>query len=575
MGISSNALYFDLLQDLSRHITPYVTDQIMAGNVPEIWPDATQEEVACVSLVKSFYKKFIDKTSPNADDLALEKFLHTNQRVGSWSLELESTKDEVLLGELKSILYQFFAPGGDPLVTSFNQLLAVGRCGPGSSVGSLGNDFYTKMFSSPLTATSEGLYSAYAAYISANPSWERAEILRTSHWDEVNIVTGNRLSFVPKSVDISRIICIEPSLNMYFQLGMMHVLNEQLYRYFGIDMSTQPDMNRELARIGSFDQKEGGFVTIDLSEASDSLSIAMLEEVLPAHIMNWFKLLRSPNCRLPNGDELQLNMISTMGNGFTFPLQTILFASAIIAAMRFRHIRVQRPKRNDTGNFAVFGDDLICYKEVASDVVRLLNLLGFKVNSDKSFFEGPFRESCGCDYFRGHNVRGVYIKTLRTPQTRYAMINQLNAWSARQGIYLPRTVRRLKRSVRFLPVPCWENEDAGIRVPFSLISNLRVHKDFQSVIYTRMTPHTRKMKIRDGVVRVPKGEKPRIYNPEGLLQAFLSGSIERGEISVRQRHVGYHPRQGIAPNWDYSTTDRCFASADQRRRWESAVRVNL
>lgn len=44
MGISSNALYFDLLQDLSRHITPYVTDQIMAGNVPGIWPDATDRK---------------------------------------------------------------------------------------------------------------------------------------------------------------------------------------------------------------------------------------------------------------------------------------------------------------------------------------------------------------------------------------------------------------------------------------------------------------------------------------------------------------------------------------------------
>jgi hypothetical protein len=56
---------------------------------------------------------------------------------------------------------------------------------------------------------------------------------------EVDIVEGNRLDFVPKNDDISRSICVEPTLNMFFQLGFADILNSRLKEFAGIDLENQ------------------------------------------------------------------------------------------------------------------------------------------------------------------------------------------------------------------------------------------------------------------------------------------------------------------------------------------------
>jgi hypothetical protein len=462
-----------------------------------------------------------------------------------------------MLGELKTLLYNFFYPNGQPLISSFGQILDHGRTGPGASVLARGNDFYTKLFDSKLSCTSMGLYTAYCTYFQNDPSWNDAEYLRESRYGQAEVVAGNRLSFVPKNRDTSRSICTEPSLNMFFQLGLGAILENRLRQFFGIDFERQQELNRELARLGSLDYKvnrdpsSDGLVTIDLSSASDSLSLKMLDEVMPPQVMKWLRLFRSNSTTLPNGREVELNMVSTMGNGFTFPLQTILFSCVVLAASRVCGIKQIRPHYPDRlGTYGVFGDDIICGKFISHHVIRLLSILGFQVNSEKSFLKGPFRESCGGDYFYGHPVRGVYIKTLKQPHSRYAVINQLNLWSARCGIPLSKTVGRLLNSVKYLPVPLWEADDAGIRVPYSLLKQSKWNKNYQSLAYKRWCPRPKRITIRDGEVHVPKGEKRRQYNADGLLLAFLRGDLRNGYITVRQRTVLYSQRTGIAPNWD-------------------------
>jgi hypothetical protein len=208
--------------------------------------------------------------------------------------------------------------------------------------------------------------------------------------------------------------------------------------------------------------------------------------------------------------------------------------------------------------------------------MRLLDLFGFTVNRDKSFVEGVFRESCGRDYFNGLDIRGVYIKRLDSPESRYVAINNLLIWSSRVGIRLPRVIRRLVASVKWIPIPPAENSDAGIRVPFEMVrEKASRHRDVQSVCYRKRVASPKKLTILDGEIRVPKKVKRRFVNPEGLLLAFLHGSVRGATISLRQREVRYRTKQGITPFWDYIPPTSDIALLSSWPRWESAVDFHL
>lgn len=577
----SDLLFSDLLDDLSGYLPP----GFKAGDG---WsPELDYQQVAAINLTKSFYKKLLASrgTTKEGDAVAWEKFLRSNERCRTWDLNLNTSLDEELCGEFKSLLYKFFYPRGYSLVHHINDLFDRGRCGPGVAVGARGEDFYTKFFDSPLTSTTERLYAAYSNAVTNDQrsTWGAAESNRAARYGTSTLVPGSRFSFVPKDDTTSRLIAIEPSLNMFYQLGLGRLLEERLVSFFGLDITSQPQINQEAARFGSVTDE---LATLDLSNASDSVGKTMLDWALPRPVRDLLWLLRSPQGSL-SGEQLELHMVSTMGNGFTFPLETLVFSCVVVACMRSHGIRPARPYTTFSQSpklqvqdsetlWGVFGDDIICHRRVAHRVMRLLELLGFEVNSDKSFVEGVFRESCGRDYFRGRDVRGVYIKRLTTPESRYVAINSLNVWSAKTGILLPRTIRRLVDSVRWLPIPPAENHDAGIRVPFSMVrESTRRDQHAQAVIYSRRLGNPKRLTIKDGEILVPKQMKRRFYNPEGLLLAFLHGSVRDCRISLRQSDVRYHTKQGITPYWDYVPPTSDIASLCGGPRWESAVEFNL
>ena len=434
MSARSHVLYSTLLSDLSQYLDSDTMHALCNGKPVDYWPGMELKEFASLRMATNFMKKFVNSKSPNADALALEKFTSVNQQCATYHLQLESSLDELLVGELKDTLYKFLYPRQMPLVSSFNEILSRGSVGPGASVNAIGGDYYSKMFSSPLSCTSEGLYIAYKSYVTQHPLWASAEEIRSNTHGLANVVEGNRLRFVPKRTDISRVICVEPTLNMFFQLGIGNILTSRLKSYFSIDLSTQPHYNKEMARVGSFRSQEqysgdDQYCTIDLESASDSIALAMLEEFLPPRFLSWLKLFRSPTTELPNGERIEMKMVSTMGNGFTFPLQTMIFSSVVSAVYRSLDIPLVQQEScgvigKQTANFGVFGDDIVILTKAKYRVLRLLHLLGFKVNTDKSFFEGPFRESCGGDFFSG-SPRASSFRKKAGHTTRPLQPNQL------------------------------------------------------------------------------------------------------------------------------------------------------
>lgn len=208
---------------------------------------------------------------------------------------------------------------------------------------------------------------------------------------EVSIHPG-KLEFVPKSAKTDRAIIVEPWLNQLGQLAYGDYIARRLKR-FGVDLSDQ-ERNKLLAREGSI---TGALATLDLSSASDSISTGLVEHLLPEP---WFELLS----RLRTGTvidkdrvEKRLHKFSSMGNGFTFPLESLIFWALTRACCDDREI------------VSVYGDDIICPTHRVGSVLSVLTSCGFTVNKEKSFWEGPFRESCGGDYLSGIDVRPCFI----------------------------------------------------------------------------------------------------------------------------------------------------------------------
>lgn len=227
------------------------------------------------------------------------------------------------------------------------------------------------------------------------------------------------IAFVSKEADCDRTVGTQPLLNMYLQLGFGDYIARDILRdKCGIDITTaQEEVNGPLALLGS--SCEGHpFATIDLRSASDCISIELARFLLPP---GWFEVLnaiRTPAYQMPGGSSTRYQKFCAMGNGFCFPLETLIFWS--LARAVYDEVAVP------TYDLAVYGDDIIVYQSAALLLIELLNVCGFDTNISKTFVFGPFRESCGQDFFNGINVRPVVVDEVFTHDSQvYHFINSL------------------------------------------------------------------------------------------------------------------------------------------------------
>lgn len=210
----------------------------------------------------------------------------------------------------------------------------------------------------------------------------------------IDLVSGNRFTTVPKDATKDRGICIEPGLNVWLQLGVGSVLKRRLLRV-GLDLANGQTLHRRLASEASL---SGKYATIDLSNASDTVSLELVKLLLPD---DWYALLadlRSPKTFI-DGKWVLLEKFSSMGNGFTFELETLIFA-ALLASIGLQ----------PGVDSYVYGDDIIVPNSRAADVLAVLRFFGFTPNPSKTFSTGAFRESCGGDFFSGFWVTPFYLK---------------------------------------------------------------------------------------------------------------------------------------------------------------------
>lgn len=528
----------------------------------EPYPGITVRQFAFQSLRKSFLKKFHNKeTDSKRDNAALAKFESVNEACKAYHEDVTAV-DELLwtaIGEAKSFIDRFCHPEGLPLLTlaTIERGMAFGR---GANIGAKSGDPYGKLAISRLTYTDPALLVLFKHTLDGRKLWAEQESYRSKNYPTAE-VQGSKLSFVPKSNEISRTICTEPILNMFFQKGIGYVLEKRLHEVSGIDLSSQPEKNRSLCRIGSL---TGRFGTIDLSSASDSMSNSLVKQWFPDHIVRWLELTRCKKTTLPDGRQLDLHMVSSMGNAFTFPLQTIFFTSLVVGAYRALDRKIEYPRGHAIGNFAVFGDDIIVLQEAYNLLIKMLSFTGFSVNYDKSFNEGLFRESCGHDYYCGHNVRGVYLKKLLDDQDCYSAFNRLAFWSAKHGVYLDHSLRYLLDKVsKKIFVPLHEDDEAGFKVPACYVRHLFKRSSryqgghlYEAAIrkpnMVRLPVSQDDLKAISRLKRVIPGWS---YNPAGLLLLLLHGSISGGHLTLRLESSKTVYRKRFSPCWDFSDSE--------------------
>lgn len=587
------SLYDRLLSDL---------DLQAADAAVGYYSDNSVDFVARRSLATSFYKKLCPEgNSVGADENALKKFEAINNSIPTGPFEFGP------VDELESHFWDYFrdemlsgldndSRGNGFTVDFIREHMGVG---PGASQLADSSSMISKLLKSRMSYTTDAVLMLYRSALSHAGTWAEAEMLRNQEYG-VERVEGGKLFFAPKNAEISRTCCTEATANMLIQKAVGAFFEERTAGHFGISLSEQPDLNRELACIGSkdgnWDSPSGeDYCTIDSVSASDSIRTSLIEATVKNKLLKFAMMVsRSEYAVLPDGRRVALNMISTMGNGFTFPLQTYIFASAVKACYALMGIPYRRP--DGKKNFGVFGDDIIVVRKCYDFVVRMLTKLGFTVNKEKSYSAGPFRESCGHDYFKGRNVRGVYIVSLESPGDIYSAINRLHRWSAYHGRMLPRTIALLKDWSRDMRVPPSESDDAGVHVPFNLTRpSLTGAYWFK---YRCLKRRVRKIEIEE-----PAEDNPGTFDL-AFGCGFLSGVYRRRDVCLTTEGeswwntdltvkvslrdpIGARPRYQIATKsiawWDYlpDTTKaevslddgpwRIGSDPDSYNRWGAVV----
>lgn len=521
--------------------------------LPSLWVDPANYEPVYHRGIENYRRdvlanEFLRKleslpTGIDTADVARRSFLETERQCARTNLYLDRFMDNpVFETAMDSALYDKMSVAKRWIARTLGDLpeFLNGRFGPGATFESdewrsatrKGLTAYTKLRHTP-TRTS-GISEDLADHLVWSTGFSHA-------WEEccpnrlIPYTRGNRFDTVPKDSSKDRGIAIEPGVNVLGQLAVGGEMRIRLKRR-GIDLKTGQDLHRQMAKSAS---QHGDYVTIDLSNASNTVTTALVKILLPELWYDLLSSLRSPFIRFsPSGKRRdmrwqRLEMFSSMGNGYTFELETLIFASLIHSC----------GGKIGQDSF-VYGDDIIVPREIADDLLAILQCVGFTPNKKKTFTHGSFRESCGGDFLLGHDVRPFYIKEDPDEPTDWMGIaNNLWDWSHKWD--LPELLGARAQCIDSIPAPLrclrgpkalgnltlWDHPDKWSCRVRNSVRWFRVWRPVFRKQYLRL--------VRGSLMLVPSGTKPGATNRVGV---FEERGVALAAACLNMRSDGLVPR---------------------------------
>lgn len=358
--------------------------------------DADPDAIYGIRQICYWFKKPKAECSPARLRGALRQFINTETELG----KLQIRKDPIL-DQISGILY-----GGDIFHDISSDILTC-RHGPGATAERL-----TINGRKAITSWSERLNDVMPVEDHAILNYGWYDQLDRVHLHSLTQEPPVRVVFVPKTMKTPRVIAIEPSYVQYAQQSVMDYLVYKLETHKLTSRSvhfTDQSVNKQGAKHASISRERS---TMDLSEASDRVSLALVHTIFErSPILPFIMGTRSMHATLDNGKtSFFLRKFASMGSANCFPVEAMVFYALIQRAI---HAHYKVPVSSSSiARFSrvidVYGDDLIVPTETRGIVTATLEAYGLKVNVNKSFSAGFFRESCGGDYYRGYDVTPVY-----------------------------------------------------------------------------------------------------------------------------------------------------------------------
>lgn len=306
------------------------------------------------------------------------------------------------------------------------------------------------------------------------------EIFKSLLLDVITIVDGCAISYVDKDNDAKRVITREPLLNMICQLVVSGGVKHCLRKGWSYDKETAQGVHGNMI-------SDLNYATFDLSNASNSNWLPVVEWFLPSNLFGHLLNTRSP-VGTWKGQSHEFAMLAPMGNGFTFEIMTVILM-AVAKSCDYQS--------------SVYGDDIIIKKTFSDVFLATLSYMGYQVNTSKSFNSGYFRESCGAFFHKERYLRSYKVEYATDAFDAVINVNKLIILRDILGIN-----DSLRELIKTLPLALLkegdlasvENPDLSgvISVPSSLLNVKRLKKKCKD--WTRNIPtykHQMAEAIRD------------------------------------------------------------------------------
>jgi len=368
----------------------------------------------------------------------------------------------------------------------------------------------------------------------------------------MNLVTTefatSRYKAVHKYLGKPRGICIEENEMQFFQ----QALKRYLYKHLescpatrGRINFTSQSVNRNLALESS---GSGEMATVDMTSASNLVARELVFRLfMNTPLIDMLDKLSTRVITHESG-EFYAHMFAPMGSGICFPIMSVVHWALVRAIIQ---LTAHEDSRDHAKRVYVYGDDIIVPVETIEAIYTYMPLFGMKLNANKSFYRGPFRESCGIHAYYGVDVTPVYVNHIPSLSQDRKDITTLLSLIAKEHAFFANGMLETAQFVRKLverkfgmslpevgeasPVLCWKRPG---RSDFNHVAKwsrkMRYNQDFQTLELNLL-------------VAVPVGDEPVAFDDaDGYLRNLVT---KAGSVSTyRKMPIGATKPELIYPN---------------------------